>query len=117
MTHRYPWDTGGDSVRTRLVEDESEQKFHLEFQGDNAVAEDYRELRRVDGSGGFGLTRELREVAFVSNAEALFLRNLTGINLMHGGKEHTEAFLKLIRSGDFSRLKTFDGQTTTRAVK
>ena len=115
MTFKYPWDTGGDSVRTRIVEDGD--KIHLEFEGDNAVADNYRQNRRLDGSQGFGQSRELREVAFVSNEEALFLKQLTGIDLYSSNKEHTEAFLRLIRSGDFSRLKTFDGQTSTKAVK
>ena len=115
MSFKYPWDTGGDSVRTRIVEDGD--KIHLEFMGDNEVAMDYRQERRTDGSTGFGPSRELREIAFVSNEEALFLKNLTGIDLLSNDKSHMEAFLKLIRGSDFSRLKTFDGNATTKAVK
>jgi hypothetical protein len=116
MTFKFPWDENTGHVRTRLVED-PDHGYIFEFEGDNEVADEYRQLRRLDGSKGFGASKEWREVAFVSNEEILFLRKLTGIDLAQGGPEHTEAFLKLIRSGDFSRLKTIDGMTTTKAFK
>jgi hypothetical protein len=116
MTIKYPWDIGNeDGIKTRIVEDGD--TFHLEYEGDSDPGTAYRDERRTDGSQGFGETRELREVAFVSNAEAMFLLQLTGIDLYQGGPEHTEAFLKLLKSGDFSRLKTIDKDVTTKVFK
>ncbi len=107
MTFKFPWDKGNDGFRTRLVEDE-EHGYTFEFEGENSEAEAYRSDRRVDGSNGYGPTREFREVGFMSNAEALMFFQLTGIDPYL--PNNSQAVVDFLNQRDFSRLRTIEGK-------
>lgn len=107
MSFTFPWDRNVEGVKTRLVETDDEHGYVFEFKGENSEAEAYRSDRRVDGSHGYGPTRELREVAFMSNAEALTFWQLTGINPYD--PNNAQGVVDFLNQRDFSRLKTIDG--------
>ncbi len=107
MPFKFPWDEGVDGVQTRLVETDDGKDYTFEFRGENSEAEAYRSDRRVDGSRGYGPTREFREVGFMSNAEALTFWQLTGINPYL--PNNSQAVVDFLNRRDFSRLRTIDG--------